>query len=115
MNAKILANILANRLNAVITALVDPDQMEFIPGRGTDINIRTLFTHIARAAQEGVGLVASLDAEKAFDSVEWRYLWAVLSKFGFALKFQLWIKMLYANPQARMYTNACLLDSFLLN
>lgn len=74
VDAKVLAKILANRLNTVITPLVHPDQMGFMPGRGTDINIRGLYTHIARAGQEDGGVVASLDAEKAFDSVEWRYL-----------------------------------------
>lgn len=49
--------------------------MGFMPGRGKDINIRRLFTHMARAHPESVGVVASLDTEKAFDLVEWSYLW----------------------------------------
>ena len=56
--------------------------------------------------------MASLDAEKAFDSVEWRYLWAVLAKFGFGPRFISWVKLLYDAPRARVCTNACLSDPF---
>lgn len=46
VDAKVLAKILAIRLNKVITALTHPDQTGFMPGRGTDINIRRLHIHI---------------------------------------------------------------------
>lgn len=74
MDTKLLTKILAHRLNLIITALVHSDQSGFMPGRGTDINIRCLFTHIAIATEDSLEAVASLDAEKAFDSVEWEYL-----------------------------------------
>lgn len=76
-----------------------------MPGRGTDINIRHLLTHLSRASGDSPEVVASLDAEKVFDSVEWRYLWAVLHKFGSGSHYIRWVQMLYHNPTARIRTN----------
>lgn len=59
-------------------------------------------------------MVASLDAEKAIDSVEWGYLWRVLSRFGFGPIFLTWIQMLYAQPRARIRTGGTLSEPFLL-
>lgn len=65
--------------------------MGFMPGRGTDINIRPLHTDMAMAVPEGTGVVASLDAEKAFDPVELGYLCTVLTNFGFGPRFLSWL------------------------
>lgn len=46
VDPKLLTKMLARRLNTVITAFSTPDQTGFMPGRGTNINIRRLFTHI---------------------------------------------------------------------
>lgn len=46
----------------------------------------------------GARLLLSLDANKAYDSMEWRYLWAVLEKFGFG--FISWVRLMYSHPQA---------------
>lgn len=46
--------------------------------------------------------VASLYAEKAFNLVEWNYLWEVLHQFGFGPKFISWVQALYRSPQARV-------------
>lgn len=85
VDAKIITKILANLLNSVILSLVQGDQMGFMPGKGTDINPRCLYTNISHAKATGSqGVVASLDAKTAFDSVEWgslRSLTLVLNLF----------------------------------
>lgn len=53
-----------------------------------------------------------MDAEKAFDSVEWDYLWEVLRRLGFGPKFIHWIRMLYGRPRARVHTNTWVSEPF---
>lgn len=49
--------------------------------------------------------ISSIDAEKAFDRVEWLYLFEVLKGFGFGDIFRRWIEILLADSSAMMCTN----------
>lgn len=96
VDAKILTKILANGLNKVILSLIHGDQPGFMLGKGTDINIHWLHTNIALSRDKNNGgAVASLDAQKALDSVEWAFLWQVLARFGFGPKIISWIQLIY--------------------
>lgn len=101
-DAKVL--ILAKRLNEVILTLVHEDQFGFMLGKGTDINLQRLYTVLASGnGEDWTVMVASLDAEKAFDdSVEWEYLWEVLHRFGFRSVFISLVEALYRSPTARV-------------
>lgn len=116
VDAKILAKILASRLSTVINTLIQVDQTGFMPGKGTDINIRRLFLNLS-LTHDNVGsrVVASLDAKKAFDFVEWVYLWEVLRRIGVGPKFLRWIQMPYREPKERVRTNDCISDPFRLS
>ena len=103
LNYKILTKILATPIDSVIPTVIDPDQTGFIPGRQSFYNTCRLFNvlytrHVA--SEETTDVVISLDAEKAFDRVEWQYLFAVLEKCGFGSSFLTWIKIIYDAPTA---------------
>lgn len=102
---KLYAKFLSRRLDTVISHLVHPDQAGFIKGRLASDNIRRLL-HVIEfsSAQKQPCAVLSLDAEKAFDRVEWDYLWAVLEHLGFGPLFIRMIRILYADPTARVQT-----------
>lgn len=103
---KIFTKMLANHLNEVIRVLVHPDQVGFIVGRQASDHLRRLRHLIWKVRDSNVPVAAiSLDAEKAFDRVEWEYLHHTLEKFGFGPKFRHLILALYSTPTARIITN----------
>ncbi len=59
-------------------------------------------------------MLLSLDAEKAFDRVDWRYLELVLEKMGFHSDLIDWVKVLYPNPQSRVRVNGHTSEHFRL-
>uniref|UniRef100_A0A3B4VI77 Reverse transcriptase domain-containing protein n=1 Tax=Seriola dumerili TaxID=41447 RepID=A0A3B4VI77_SERDU len=115
-DVKILAKLLAIRLDNVMMDIILPDQTGFIRGRHSFSNIRRLLSVVhSPASLEIPEVVVSLDAEKAFDRVEWPYLFAVLGKFGFGPKLISWIRLLYASPKASVITNKLRSKSFSLS
>ncbi len=95
----------ASRLEKVIHSLIKEDQTGFIKGRNASDNMRRLL-HILDFADSHPTpcAVFSLDAEKAFDRLEWNYMWAVLQCFGFGEHFVSMIKTLYHSPAASVIT-----------
>ena len=65
-------------------------------GRNIAENIRILYDSIyctKKAKQHGILL--ALDFEKAFDSLEWNFIFCILEKCNFGKKFIKWIRLLY--------------------
>lgn len=86
---KILTKILALRLSTVLPSIVNIDQTGFMPGKSTDTNLRRLFTHLQLQSRNANSrVVVSIDFEKAFDSVDWRFMFKVLEIMGFGPNFR---------------------------
>uniref|UniRef100_A0A8K9UVS9 Reverse transcriptase domain-containing protein n=1 Tax=Oncorhynchus mykiss TaxID=8022 RepID=A0A8K9UVS9_ONCMY len=103
---KIITKLLAKRLNTLLPKIIKADQTGFIRDRYSSDNIRRLFDIIDQVnAQKTPVLLASLDAEKAFDRMEWNFLFSVLEKFNMGPNFIKWIKSLYSHPNAMVTTN----------
>lgn len=64
VDTKILAKLLAKRLNKVIASIIHPDQTGFIPKRSTVINLRRLFTILqSKGPALDTRVVVSLDTQ----------------------------------------------------
>ncbi len=100
-------------MEKVIHSLIKEDQTGFIKGRNASDNMRRLL-HILDFADSHPTpcAVFLLDAEKAFDRLEWNYMWAVLQCFGFGEHFISMIKTLYHSPAASVITGNIISPSF---
>ena len=113
VDCKMLSKILARRLEEVLPILVKQDQTGFIKGRYSHSNVRRLLNVIQFAQNtKNKVLAVSLDSEKAFDRVEWEYLFNVLNRFGLGAGFVEWVKVLYKSPAARVLVNGSVSDAF---
>lgn len=116
VDTKILAKALARRLEKVLPIIISNEQTGFIKGRQLYYNVRTLLNVIYSTETATIPeVVISIDAEKAFDRVEWNYLFAVLAKFGFGESFISWLRLLYTLPCASITTNNIQSDFFSLS
>lgn len=106
VDVKILAKILALRLGTILPSIISTDQTGFIKNRLSFFNVRWLFNIPYHPMSSSVPeVLISADVEKAFDRVEWDYLFHTLQMFGFGPSFISWIKLLCKAPLASVRTN----------
>ncbi|KAJ4939822.1 hypothetical protein JOQ06_029258, partial [Pogonophryne albipinna] len=91
---KLLSRALSSRLRKVMDQVVDRTQTYCVPGRSIVDNVSLIRDILEVSGSLGfdTGLV-SLDQEKAFDRVEYCYLWKVLERFGLSPGFIVKIKI----------------------
>jgi len=85
---KIFTKAYANRVSVVLDKLIHPAQTAYIPGRSVHDNLRMFEFYKNYCNKYNVDAVLmSLDARKAFDSVDHKYMFATLKKYGFSNEF----------------------------
>lgn len=107
VDEKIIFKTLTARLERVLPNLVHADQVGFVKNRCSPDNLRRLLHIIWKSRNNIDPIVAfSLDVEKAFNKVEFAFLFYTLEKFGFGPSFMKWLQLVYTEPMATVLTNA---------
>ena len=95
---KIATKALALRIKNVLPEIIDIDQTGYINGRQIFQSIRVIQDVMEVCMKENKpGMMLLVDFEKAFDSLEWDFLYKALDKFNFGNSFIRWVKTLYTN------------------
>ncbi|KAK4384184.1 hypothetical protein Sango_3083700 [Sesamum angolense] len=103
VNTTILA-LIPKRLRLVLDKLISPYQNAFVPGRSIGDNILLAQELFAGYNRQGLPMRCALkvDLRKAYDTVEWDFLSAVLQLFGFPGTFITWVEECVTTP---MFSN----------
>ncbi len=110
---KILAFILADRLQNVIPQVISSDQTAYIKRRNIGQNLRLIQDIIEHADQHHkTGVLLFLDFKKAFDSVEHNFIYETLDAFNLGPEFIRWMKTLYSQTQTCIKNNGYLSSTF---
>lgn len=94
---KIIAKVLANRLQKILPQIISEEQSAFVPGRNITDNVLVAFEilHYMKRKHSGQdGVVAlKLDISKAYDRVSWDYLRYRMKAMGFSDKWIKWVML----------------------
>lgn len=75
LDYKIMPKIIARRKEKVLPLLVCSDQSGFVKGRYIGQNIRLINDILEQSKlQDIAGILLQLDIQKAFDTIEWKFI-----------------------------------------
>ncbi|PJE77613.1 hypothetical protein CI610_03460 [invertebrate metagenome] len=116
LDYKIAAYVLASRLKPLMKKLVSTDQNGYIKDRFIGYNIRQIQDVIDYSEKFNIdSCLLFLDFTKAFDTIEWDFMFSCLDKFGFGRSFIKWVKVLYTNIKGCVKNNNWLTGSYVVS
>jgi len=103
---RLYAKVLALRLNPCLSAVIDPEQTAFVPGREIGENILTLqcLPHLLRR-QGRWAVVVFCDFRKAYDTVDRGFLFTIMHELGVGEGFIAMVRLLLTGTRARAMVN----------
>ncbi|KAL0283962.1 UNVERIFIED_CONTAM: Retrovirus-related Pol polyprotein from type-2 retrotransposable element R2DM [Sesamum radiatum] len=104
---KVITKILVQRMRGILDTLISPSQNAFVPGRAIGDNILLAQELFSGYNQKHLPPRCALkvDLRKAYDTVEWDFLTAVLILFGFPEQFIQWIVECVTTPSFSVCLN----------
>jgi len=110
---KVLAKVLANRLRIVIDNVVSDSQLVFVKGKQILDGILIANEVVDEAKHKNKELLLfKVDFEKAYDSVDLKYLDAVMVNMNFPTLWRKWIAECVGTATASVLVNGCPTEEF---
>ena len=92
------------------------DQVGYIKGRYLSHNVRVMEDVMSYTSKHQIpGYLVLIDFQKAFDTVEWDFLFNTLKAYKFGPNFISWIKLLYTEIGSCTLNNEYLSQNFKLS
>ena len=114
-DVKILSKALAQRVKKALPFLISANQSAYVDGQFISEGGR-LISNLLEISDilKLDGLLATIDIQKAFDSVDDAFIISTLERYGFGNKFAKWVKILLKNQESCIIMAAILLNTLSL-
>ena len=104
--AKVMTGVMNNRLRQHLSSVIPATQTGFIPNRSITENIIYLQDAMHHAKSHcPSAVIVCLDFAKAYDRVQWPFLFATLEAMNFGTRFTQAIRQIYKKRSARLLIN----------
>ena len=105
-DTKLLSKTYAERLKLVMPSLVHPNQVAYVKNRFIGEGLRTIDETMEYTRRKNIEAYAvAVDFEKAFDSIDWNYLWEALESYNIPSNFIDKLKLLYSDIESCVTNN----------
>ena len=112
-DTKILTKVFAERIKIVLPEIIDKDQFGCVKGRKIGHSIRLINDVFSELDNKNAVLLT--DKQKAFDLVEWKWLFFVLKLYGFGDYLIDWIQIIYLEMKSAVLSNGFISEYFNLS
>jgi hypothetical protein len=103
---KIFSKLLSNRLKKYLPYLIHENQTGYVKHRLISDSIRTVQDIMNYTLQNNLpGMMLLIDYEKAYDTLDWEYIWKTLQCANVGERFLYMVKLLYNNPESCIINN----------
>ncbi|XP_010419362.1 PREDICTED: uncharacterized protein LOC104705067 [Camelina sativa] len=106
---KVIAKLLTNRLQSLLSTVVSPFQSAFLPGRSLAENVllATEMVHGYNWRNISPRGMLKVDLRKAFDSVRWDFVISALRAIQLPERFINWVYQCISTPSFTVCVNGC--------
>ena len=113
MDYKVIAKIIAKRIETLLPVLIHEDQTGFVKERFIGENVRLIndvMNYLDNCNSSGI--LVAIDFKKAFDSLEWSFIKLCMAKFNFGDNILRWVSLFYQGTQTAVLNNGFMTDFF---
>ncbi|XP_042495013.1 uncharacterized protein LOC122074231 [Macadamia integrifolia] len=104
---KVLSKIMAERLSCFLPRLVSDEQGAFQKGKiiSKNIVLASELANLLHTSIRGGGMGIKIDVQKAYDTLSWDFLFAVLKRFSFSDVWLAWIHEILVSSRILVLLN----------
>ena len=107
--------VIANQPKSTLDELMHENKKGFISGRFIGENIRLIYDVLFETKNRNLqGLILSIDFEKAFDTVSWKFIEKTLKYYNFGDSIIKWISIFQKGAESCIIQNGFISEFFYL-